>query len=146
MADKDIEIQLVKQWPDEEIIHLYKEAGWWKETYNKSTIQNMIKGSFVFAVIIDRKTKKTIGMGRVLSDGVSDAYIQDLMILPGYRKQGIGKKLLVTLLHYCLKHKIMWIGLIAEPGTEPFYRSAGLQQMKNHIPMRYELVNNHDQF
>ena len=44
MADKDIEIQLVKQWPDEEIIHLYKEAGWWKETYNKSTIQNMIKG------------------------------------------------------------------------------------------------------
>ncbi|MCX6665003.1 MAG: GNAT family N-acetyltransferase [Euryarchaeota archaeon] len=144
MADKDIEIRFVKKWPDEEIIHLYKEAGWWKETYKKSTIQTMIKGSFVFAVIIDRKTKKAIGMGRVLSDGVSDAYIQDLMILPQYRKQEIGKKLLVTLLSHCLKQKIMWIGLIAEPGTEPFYHSAGLQQMKNHVPMRYQLVNNHD--
>lgn len=138
MEKKQIEIRLVDSWPEDEIVALYKAAGWWKDSYNKAGISQLIVGSFVFAVAVDKKTKKPIGMGRVLSDGVSDAYIQDLVILPPYRGQNIGKKLVQTLVDHCRSKGILWIGLIAEPGSSQFYTALGFKQMENHIPMLYE--------
>ena len=99
MVHQNIDIKLVDSWEEKEIVTLYKSAGWWKDTYDASEIKKLIKGSFVFAVVSDSISGKTVGMGRVLSDGVSDAYIQDLVILPQYRGKGIGKKL-VEILRY----------------------------------------------
>src|SRR5512136_1059137 len=76
MKNNQTEIRLVNAWPEDEIVLLYKDAGWWKDTYDKAGISQLIAGSFAFAVAVDQKTGKSIGMGRVLSDGVSDAYIQ----------------------------------------------------------------------
>ena len=98
----------------------------------------MIKGSFAFALAIDKKSKKALGMGRLISDGVSDAYIQDLVILSDYRDKGIGRKIVRTLINHCKKKGIHWIGLIAEPNQEGFYSSLGFKQMKKYVPMKYE--------
>jgi len=135
----NIEIQFVDYWPNDEIVNLYKAGGWWKESYDKSGIKSLIKGSFLFAVIVDKNSGKAIGMGRILSDGVSDAYIQDLVVLPEYRGQGIGKQLVEYLLKHCLSKGIQWIGLIAEPGQDSFYLSMNFHHMKNHIPMKYKI-------
>ena len=137
MDTDNIEILLVDSWSIDEIVKLYKAGGWWKESYDSSAISSMISGSFIFAVVVDTQKNKTIGMGRVISDGVSDAYIQDLIIIPEYRKKGIGKKLVKTLIDYCLSKKIVWIGLIAEPGSDKLYRDLGFKPMKGHIPMLY---------
>jgi aralkylamine N-acetyltransferase len=137
MEKKLIDIQFVDAWPEDEIIALYKIAGWWKDAYDKAEIPQLIAGSFVFAVVIDKKTEKAIGMGRVLSDGISDAYIQDLMILPSYRGQNIGKKLVRALIDHCFSKGILWIGLIAEPGSDQFYTTLGFKPMEHHVPMLY---------
>jgi ribosomal protein S18 acetylase RimI-like enzyme len=137
MKKKQIEIRFVNSWPEDEIVALYKAAGWWKDSYDKAEILQLIVGSFVFAVAIDNKTEKAIGMGRVLSDGVSDAYIQDLVILPIYRGQNLGKKLVQTLIDHCRSKGILWIGLIAEPRSSQFYKTLGFKTMENHIPMLY---------
>ncbi len=134
---KKIEVKIVDTWPEQDIIELYKAGGWWKDSYNASKIKHLIKGSFAFAVVVDKDTSKTIGMGRVISDGVSDAYIQDLVILPKYRSMGIGKKLVNFLLKHCLSRGILWIGLIAEPNQDGFYSNLGFKHMKNYIPMKY---------
>lgn len=81
MNASDIEIRFVKSWPVDEIVKLYKAGGWWKDNYNKLEIKHLIKDSYAFAVVVYKKSRKAIGMGRLLSDGVSDAYIQDLVIL-----------------------------------------------------------------
>lgn len=138
MSESEIEIRFVKNWAEDDIVKLYKVGGWWKEGYDESGIKNLIKGSFCFAVVIDKKTKKTIGMGRVLSDGVSDAYIQDLIILPDYRKKGIGKKLTCALINYCKSKSVNWVALISEPGQEEFYKKIGFKEMKNYTPLKYE--------
>ena len=135
--NKNIEIKFVKNWSEEEIVKLYKAGGWWKESYDSSRIGSLIKGSFAFAIVVDSNTGKAIGMGRILSDGVSDAYIQDLIILPEYRGQGIGKQLLKTLLENCLSKDINWVGLISEPNQDGFYSNVGFRKMKNHTPMKY---------
>jgi ribosomal protein S18 acetylase RimI-like enzyme len=138
MKESEIEIRFVKSWPEDDIVKLYKVGGWWKDSYYKSVIQQLIKGSFCFAVVIDKKTEKTIGMGRVLSDSVSDGYIQDLVILPEYRKKGIGKKLTCSLINYCKSKGITWIALVSEPNQENFYKKIGFKEMKNYTPLKYE--------
>ena len=137
MNKKNLEVKFVNNWLEDDIVVLYKAGGWWKEHYDKSQIKSLIKGSFAFAVVVDNSTKKTIGMGRVLSDGVSDAYIQDLVILPEFRKQGIGKYLVSQLVKYCKSKGIHWIGLISEPNQDGFYKNIGFKNMKKYVPMKY---------
>ncbi len=137
MDTNNIEIRLVESWSIDEIVELYKAGGWWKESYDPSSIHQMIAGSFVFAVVVDNNSDKAVGMGRVISDGVSDAYIQDLVVLPEYRKRGLGKKLVDFLIKQCLAEGIVWIGVIAEPGSDKLYKDLGLKPMKGHIPMLY---------
>lgn len=141
MNNKNIEIRFITSWKEEEIVDLYKAGGWWKESYDKSAINSMISGSFAFAVAIDSTTGKAIGMGRIISDGTSDAYIQDMVVLTEYRGQGIGERLVKSLIDHCTSKGIIWIGLIAEPGKDSFYMTMGLKPMKDHIPMIYQKEN-----
>ncbi len=129
-------VRFVKDWPAQEIIKLYESAGWWDGS-KPSSVRKIILGSFVYAVAVDEETGKAVGMGRAMSDGVSDAYIQDIVVLPEYRRREVGKKLIVALRDYCLAKKVAWIALIAEPGTEQFYRGLGFQEMEGNTPMRY---------
>jgi ribosomal protein S18 acetylase RimI-like enzyme len=132
-----VEIKIVDSWSESEIIKLYKAGGWWKNSYDPSGIKYLIKGSFAFVVAVEKTTKKTIGMGRLISDGVSDAYIQDTVVLPEYRRMGIGGMIVKTLLDYCLSKGILWIGLIAEPNQDIFYSTLGFKVMEKYVPMKY---------
>jgi GNAT superfamily N-acetyltransferase len=139
MEKKQIDIRLVDSWPEDEIVALYKAAGWWKDSYDKAGIPQLIVGSFAFAVAVDKKNEKAIGMGRVLSDGVSDAYIQDVVVLASCRGQDMGKKIVQTLIDFCVSKGIQWIGLIAEPGSSQFYTTLGFTSMDQYIPMLYTM-------
>ena len=131
------EIRVVDAWPSEEIIALYQAGGWWKEGYDSAKLPSLIVGSFVFAVVIEKKSGRAIGMGRVLSDGISDGYLQDRVMLPSYRGKGLGKQLVTTLVSKCLEKGLSWIGVIAEPGSESFYTDLGFTPMKRHQPLLY---------
>lgn len=122
-------------WDVEEIAALYKAGGWWKEEYKTEDLRHLIQGSFAFAVAIDTVTGRAIGMGRVIADGVSDGYIQDLVVFPQFRKSGIGTLIVSALVNRCLESGITWIGLIAEPGTEKFYLPLGFHSMERHVPL-----------
>lgn len=134
----DIDIGLVTDWPEKDIVNLYKAGGWWKPNDKPSSIKSILNGSFAVAVAIDTSTRKAVGMGRLLSDGISDAYIQDIIVLPEYRQKGLGKSIVKTLVDYCLKRNISWIALISEPGQEKFYKGLGFQLMKKYCPMKYQ--------
>lgn len=137
MTGEEISISCVHGWDAGEIVALYRAGGWWKDEYNPAEIPGLIRGSFAFAVAVENKSGKAVGMGRVISDGISDAYIQDLVVLPAYQKKGLGKALLTCLLGACRDAGISWIALVAEPGSEPFYRALGFSPMEGHIPLIY---------
>ena len=109
-------------------------AGGRRSTIRKS-YPVLIRGSFLFAVAVDRKTGHAVGMGRVISDGISDGYIQDLVVLPEYRKTGIGTQIVSLLVKKCVEQGISWIGLIAEPDTEKFYLPFGFHPMEGYVPL-----------
>ncbi len=137
MTTEDIRIALVRSWDAEEIIALYRAGGWWKDEYDPAEIPRLISGSFAFVVAAEKRSGRAVGMGRVLSDGVSDAYIQDLVVLPGYRGRDLGTAIISRLVSRCREEGISWIALIAGPGSEEFYRPLGFTRMEGHVPLIY---------
>ena len=119
-----------------QIERLYREQGWWQAGDDENDpllIPKLIAGSHCFAAALEGED--IVGMGRVISDGVSDGYIQDLTVRSDRRKQGIGRRILQTLLGRLRADGIRWIGLIAEPGSFGLYLGAGFEEMSGSIPM-----------
>jgi aralkylamine N-acetyltransferase len=134
---RDIEYEAVNAAPLEEIVELYKSAGWWQESPEaRSVIPSMIRGSLCFMVARSLRGR-IIGMARVISDGYSDAYIQDVVVLKDYRKKGIGRELIRRLVQVCMDRNISWIGLVAEPGTQKIYEELGFGPLVGYQPMLY---------
>ena len=132
-----IEIHETRRADRTRMIQLYKEAGWWKPENNRRPefVDKIAENSYCFVGAFDGE--KMIGMGRVLSDGVSDAYIQDVTVLREYRGRGIGGKIIEKLLLRLRADRIEWIGLIGEPGTGAFYKKLGFSRMQGSVPFIY---------
>ncbi len=135
---KEIRYEIVKSAPCSRILHLYRAAGWWREEDEPDdikTVDAIIANSFCFVIAISGG--EIIGMGRAISDGVSDAYIQDVTVLEAHRGQGYGKGIVRRLLQELRERKLQWIGLISEPGYESFYTSLGFGVMKDYTPFLF---------
>jgi aralkylamine N-acetyltransferase len=116
------------------LTELYRLAGWWTDPAdNPAVVAGIVKGSHCF--LVARKAKAIIGMGRAISDRISDAYIQDVTVDPGFRGQGIGSRLVAELVDRLEADGIGWIGLIAERKTHPFYQPLGFSPMADSVPM-----------
>jgi aralkylamine N-acetyltransferase len=117
------------------IIELYQLQGWWQadDENRNQLIPKLISGSHCFVVAL--AGDKIVGMGRAISDGISDAYIQDMTVRREYRNRGIGRGILQTILDKLQSGGLQWIGLIAEPGSSGLYKSAGFRQMSAWTPM-----------
>jgi ribosomal protein S18 acetylase RimI-like enzyme len=121
----EIRYEFVREAPADAVVALYEEGGWWHESAAaRAAIAPMIRGSFCFLVAKDA-AGALVGMGRVISDGASDAYIQDVVVRRELRGRGIGGELVSRLAACCRAAGIGWVGLVAEPGTQGFYRPLG---------------------
>lgn len=123
----------------QDFVDLYRDAGWnahLGDMNNLEWIDQIIRGSFCFVGAF--KQDRMIGMGRSISDGVSDAYIQDVTVLKSFRGQGIGSSIIRLLVTYLKQSGIDWIGLIAEPGSCSLYEKAGFVTMTDHQSMLYQ--------
>jgi len=128
----DITYEFVSAAPVEAIVELYRSAGWWRENEaSRAAIPAMIRGSFCF-LVAKSPERDIVGMGRVLSDGASDAYIQDVAVLERFRQRGIGREIVRRLAERCREARIGWIGLVAEPGTQEFYEPLGFHVVAGH--------------
>ncbi|HVB08931.1 MAG TPA: GNAT family N-acetyltransferase, partial [Bacillota bacterium] len=64
-----------------------------------------------------------IGMGRCMSDGVLYASIWDMVVLPPYQRQGIGRRIFEELLRPLSGHSL--VTLVATPAGQPLYKEYG---------------------
>ena len=122
-------IKLISDLNDQELLEafaIYVSAQWLPEDGDCSFLRQAFCGSFLAAGAFE--DGRLIGIGRVLSDGCSDAYIQDVAVHPGFRKRGIGGKIVRFLVSELEKRKVDWIALIGEPGTESFYSRLGFEK------------------
>ncbi|MCQ2378120.1 MAG: GNAT family N-acetyltransferase [Victivallaceae bacterium] len=120
----------------EEAVALYRAAKWWGEENDFGAMRKMLENSF--AVVCARSGGKLVGMMRAISDGISDAYMLDLVVAPEYRRRGIGKRLTDFLAAHLETCGIEWIVCIGVPGTENVYgKCERASAMAGHTPWRF---------
>jgi GNAT superfamily N-acetyltransferase len=66
-------------------------------------------------------------MGRVIGDGALAYYIQDIIVLPAFQKQGVGRLIMDDIIRHlkknCTPNSI--VGLMAAKGVTAFYEKYG---------------------
>lgn len=100
---------------------LRDSAGWGDIRLGQA--RQVLANSLHGVTVYDGKT--AIGMARVIGDGVINAYIQDVVIAPDYRGQGVGKAVMQALIAD-MRNSIpedCTIGLMAAAGQDGFYSS-----------------------
>lgn len=117
-----------------QLIGLYRHEGWWyTDTDAPEVVAGIIAGSHCFVVAIEDGV--IIGMGRAISDRISDAYIQDVTVRHDRRDRGIGSRIINTIKTRLQQDGIGWIALIAERDSAPFYETMGFVPMRNAQPL-----------
>ena len=138
VSHEKIDVAIISNADPRQIRDIYIDAGWWESEYDKniSFLDRIVMGSFCFVGAFD-ESGRLVGMGRALSDGCSDAYIQDISVLKSHRGKGIGRRIVRKIVEHLNSCGVDWIGLVGEPGTEKFYRSMHFNRMQDFIPMIY---------
>ncbi len=70
-----------------------------------------------------------IGYIDCVSNGVTDAYIQDLVVHPDYQGRGIGTALMNKMIGHLKEKHIYMISVVFEESLKPFYRKFGFCNM-----------------
>ncbi|MBO3387733.1 GNAT family N-acetyltransferase [Clostridium perfringens] len=79
-----------------DILYLYNDVGWSSYTKNIDSLIKSIKNSLKVISVWDKDL--LVGLIRVVGDGHSIIYIQDILILQKYQNRGIGKRLIEIIL------------------------------------------------
>ena len=78
---------------------------------------------------------RTVGMGRLVGDGVMHWYVQDVIVHPEAQGQGIGKAVMEALLAHIAAHSMpgtrVTVGLFSAQGREGFYEQLGFRVRPN---------------
>jgi len=79
------------------IYHYLDQESYWAKGIQPERLQRAIANSICFGVY---HKKKQIGFARVITDEATFAYLADVFILGQYRKQGLSKWLMQTIMQH----------------------------------------------
>lgn len=116
--------------------HLYRQAGWIDESALESELIPILRNAYCVMGAWDG-SGHLVGMMRALSDGVSDAYLLDMVVELSHRRRGLAHEILRQLNAYLKGKGIDWIVCISVPGAENLYASEG-KKMSGFVPFRFE--------
>lgn len=107
------------------LLDLYIDAGWTAYTKDPKTLFNGIENSYYVLSAWDKK--KLVGLLRVVSDGYTILYIQDILVLKKYKRQGIGTTLINKTLKKFINVRIKLLLTEDNKETRGFYESLGFE-------------------
>lgn len=108
---------------EEEVRHLYEDAGWIGYTNNMQILMQAIRKSLMTVSAWDGD--KLVGLIRIVGDGLTIIYIQDIIVLESHKRMGIGSKLLkYALENYSDVHQKVLLTDDTEE-TRTFYEANG---------------------
>ncbi|WP_455224359.1 GNAT family N-acetyltransferase [Granulicatella sp.] len=115
----------------DEIFPLYEAVGWTNYTSNPIMLQNALEHS-LFLLSARDEEGKLIGFLRAVGDGYSIVYIQDIIVLPEYHRQGIGTQLLRQTMEHFKEVYQMILTTDSELKTIAFYEANGFTALSKY--------------
>jgi predicted GNAT family acetyltransferase len=114
----------------DEVLELYRAVQWTAYTDNPLVLQAALAGSS--RTVVARVDGHLVGLARVISDGATIAYLQDVLVHPDHRRAGIGGALVDTALapYATVRQKV----LLTDDGAaqRAFYEALGYREVSEH--------------
>ena len=114
----------------DDVLHLYQAVGWTNYTNQPQMLEQALSHSLT--TYLARDGEEIVGLVRLVGDGFSSVFVQDLIVLPSYQRQGIGSNLMKeALADYKDAYQIQ---LATEPTEKNlgFYRSLGFETLSTY--------------
>mgnify|MGYP001313725483 CR=1 FL=1 len=125
------------------LLNLYNNAGWVAYTSNIDELEKAINNSLY--VLTAKSNGKLLGLIRIVGDGTTILYIQDILVHTDYKRKGIGTELIKrTLQKYAsVRQKVLLTEDTEE--TRGFYESLGFESCdKGYLVSFVKLENKYD--
>lgn len=118
------DIRLVEQVPTLADYRRLREAVGW-ENGDAEAQATALRGALFSVCLIAED--EVIGCGRVVGDGGQYYYVQDIIVLPPYQGQGLGRRIMDAIMAYLAIHTRpgAFVALMAAQGAAPFYERYG---------------------
>lgn len=111
----------------DDVLHLYQAVGWTNYTHQPQMLEQSLAHSL--AIYVARDGEKIVGLVRLVGDGFSSVFIQDMIVLPSYQRQGIGSNLMKEALgDFKDAYQVQLVTDQTEK-TLGFYRSLGFETL-----------------
>lgn len=108
----------------EALADLRESVGW---NRMEKEYGNPLMTSFFHIAVYDED--QLVGYIDSVSNGVTDAYIQDLIVRPDYQGKGIGTDLMKKMITSLKEKHIYIISVVFEENLKPFYARFGFNTM-----------------
>lgn len=119
-----MEIKEYQTYNEQEIIDLYQSVGWTNYTSCPEMLEEAYKNSLCILGAFEKE--KLVGAVRVVGDGISIVFVQDILVLPEYQRQGVGSALMRAILKkYASVYQVELLTDSTEK-SKAFYLSVGL--------------------
>lgn len=115
---------LIERAPGVEEYQALRAAVGWGEADADATHKS-IQNSLYWVCVL--KQEHVIGCGRVVGDGSLCFYVQDIIVLPDYQGQGLGRRIMEKVMQYLQANARRggFVGLMAAKGAAGFYQKYG---------------------
>ena len=114
----------------EDVLHLYQAVGWTNYTNQPQMLEQALSHSLVIYLALDDDA--VVGLIRLIGDGFSSVFVQDLIVLPSYQRQGIGSSLMKEALKdYKDAYQVQLVTEETEKNVR-FYRSMGFEVLSTY--------------
>jgi len=104
------------------VAELRAKVGW---DARKEQLENILGSTYLTVACFD--DNELVGIIDVISDGIDDALIRNLVVHPEYQGKGIGHELLIKVLDRLKSNRIKTINVLFESELTEFYRKAGFR-------------------
>lgn len=125
-----VSFHTAKAIPPEALKELYDSQPWWPER-RIPELQQVLES---FPAVGAWDGEKLIGFARAVTDYEFRAYIEDVLVLEGYREKGVGTRML-NLLTASL-NEIDVITLFCQRKLVPYYESLGFKELTRQVVMQ----------
>ena len=123
----------------EDVLHLYQAVGWTNYTHQPEMLEQALSHSLAIYVALDDDT--VVGLIRLVGDGFSSVFVQDLIVLPSYQRQGIGGSLMKEALEDFKETYQVQLVTEQTERTLRFYRSMGFEILSTYNCIGMTWVN-----
>lgn len=128
-----------KQIDSQNLAALYKDAGWY--AYTKDLDQLKLALSNSLYVLSAWEEERLIGLIRIVGDGLTIIYVQDILVLTGYQNLGIATKLMDQVLETFKEVRQKVLLTEEAPGVRHFYEKNGFSSCDKGTLVAFAKIN-----